>query len=385
MPVISMKALRKLSSTLHLYLGLVAGLLLVPIGLTGSILIFHDTIGQALNPEMLVAAPQEQRASLESVLQRVRQSFPDREILHLRMPREETDVYEVTLDGDDRQVYVDPYRGTVLGSRLPDEGLTGTLFDLHVRLLGGSVGETVVGILGIVLIVISLTGLILWWRGPHQIKRSLTIEWRAGTRRLNYDLHNVLGFGSSILLVMLAFTGSGLVFYYTFYDATHAVTGTQQFPPPPESTPAAQAEVPSIDDMITQVREVLPHASVSRIDFPTAADDPLAVRLKQPEEIHQNGMTFAYIDQYSGDVLRVDDALDAPLAAKLAHWLYPFHTGVVAGTLGRGIVFVLGLVPTVLLITGFLIWRWPNTGRSGIRETTAQHRVISVELPGSEN
>lgn len=370
--------LRTLSSKLHLYFGLIAGLLLAPIGLSGSILVFHDAIDEAFNPDLLTVAPQHTRVSLQSVVDSVQQVFPHETVVQLEIPQEKTGVHEVALTDYSRTVYVDPYRGDVLGSRSHGEGITGMLFDLHVELLGGATGKTVVGILGFVLIAISLTGLVLWWRGPHQVLEGLKIKRTGSAQRLNYDLHNVLGFGSSLLLIVLAFTGSALIFYNTFHKTAHVATNTPLPPPPPSSTVQLDVERPSLDQMASRTRQAMPNATIRRIYFPTAPEEAFLFRIKQPAEPHQNGMTMVYIDQYSGQILRVDDALKASFAATLGQWLYPLHTGVFGGWWGRLLVALLGLMPTFFLVTGFLIWRWPKNKR---RRARPKARAVPVEFP----
>jgi uncharacterized iron-regulated membrane protein len=372
-----MKMLRKISSTLHLYLGLVTGLLLVPIGLSGSILVYDDAIDRALNPELLVASPEDSRVSLQSVEEVVREAFPHEDLVMLELPSSPTDVHEILLAGEGRRVYVNPYSGEILGSRLPGEGLTGFLFELHAHLLAGETGEQVGGILGFVLILISVTGLILWWRGKNNLRRGLTIQWRLGTRRLNYDLHNVLGAGSAAFLIVLAFTGAALVFYHPFMTVTHSLTATSEPPPPPTSSVQPAADQPSLDALTRKARRALPDAEIRRIAFPRSEEEAFLFRMRQPEEVHQNGMSMVYLNRYDGELLRVDDALQAPLAGKLGQWLYPVHTGFIGDWWGRLIVFLVGLLPAVLFVTGFLIWRWPGNHR----EATPSLRAVPVQFP----
>ena len=69
--------LRQLAFTLHRYIGVMLGLLLVLIGLTGSLLIFGNEIDRFLNPQLLQVPPQGQRVSIESVLKTAQQTYLD--------------------------------------------------------------------------------------------------------------------------------------------------------------------------------------------------------------------------------------------------------------------------------------------------------------------
>jgi uncharacterized iron-regulated membrane protein len=68
------------------------------------------------------------------------------------------------------------------------------LVDLHGNLLAGSTGRFVNGLGAISLMLLCLTGAVIWWPGIKYWRRSLTVEWRAHFARINWDLHSALGF-----------------------------------------------------------------------------------------------------------------------------------------------------------------------------------------------
>lgn len=352
--------LRTLASKLHRYLGLVAGLLLVPIGLTGSVLVFHEEIDAVLYPELVRVEPQGVPVSLDAAMDAVRAAFPGHEPARLDLARAPHETHEVTMHGDGLTVYVDPYRGVVLGALGPTESVTGLLFEIHTKLLPGALSETVVGVLGLLLLVLGLTGLVLWWRGRRRIRQGLTVRWRAARPRVNYDLHNVLGFYVVLPLLALAFTGAGLVFYAAFSDAVHALSGTPKPAPPPRSTPVAVFTAPSLDDLRTRAQAAFPTAAVARIDFPSGPEGAFRVRLRLPDDVHPVGMSMVYLDRYSGAVLQADNALTVPAATRFGHWFYPVHIGSFGGLGVRLLWVVVGLAPAVLFVTGFFIWRKPR-------------------------
>src|SRR5690554_5467789 len=116
--------LRRLASKLHLYVGLLTMIVLLPIGLTGSILVFHEELEAALYPELVRVEPAGARVAVDSVVAVVEAAFPEERIARMELPQAAPDTYEVILR-DDRQVYVDPYRGVVLGVHRPEETLPG--------------------------------------------------------------------------------------------------------------------------------------------------------------------------------------------------------------------------------------------------------------------
>jgi uncharacterized iron-regulated membrane protein len=83
---------------------------------------------------------------------------------------------------------------------------------VHEILIAGPIGGAVVGLGGLCLALLGITGAILWWPGLEHWRRSLTVHWKAGWARLNWDLHNTLGF--CCLLFVLIWGVSGVYFVY---------------------------------------------------------------------------------------------------------------------------------------------------------------------------
>ena len=68
------------------------------------------------------------------------------------------------------------------------------LVDFHTCLLLGSTGRIVNGVGALSLLLLCLTGAVIWWPGTKHWRRSLTVEWSARFPRLNWDLHSALSF-----------------------------------------------------------------------------------------------------------------------------------------------------------------------------------------------
>jgi len=86
------------------------------------------------------------------------------------------------------------------------------LIDLHDNLLGGRSGRVVNGIGGLLLMLLCVTGAVVWWPGVKAWRRSLLLQRHVGWKRFNWNLHSVMGFWSVVFLFMWALTGAYLVF-----------------------------------------------------------------------------------------------------------------------------------------------------------------------------
>ena len=66
--------------------------------------------------------------------------------------------------------------------------VTGKVHQFHLRLLAGKAGGNIVTAAALCLLVLAITGLVLWW--PRKL---LTVIWRSSWKKLNLDMHQTLG------------------------------------------------------------------------------------------------------------------------------------------------------------------------------------------------
>ena len=328
---------------------------------------FRHEIDRVLNPDLLRVEPGGERASLGAVIAGVREAAPGSEPRLVRLSRTPGAPHEVWLE-DGRHVYVDPSSGAALGVRGGAEGAMNTVFALHAELLGGGTGERVVGVLGLLTLLLAATGLVLWWPAVptrRRLKKTLTVAWRRGPWRFNYDLHRAGGFYTSAFLVVVAATGAALVFYAEAGALLTAATGSTP-PPPPPTAPAGALAPDALDGALATARRELPDGEPTFVALPRSDGAPLTVRLKTPVEWHPNGRSYVYLAPATGRVLRVDDAREASGAARALYGAYPLHVGAFGGGAVRVLYALLGLAPAVLSVTGVLVWfrRWRKRDRA---------------------
>lgn len=359
--------LRKLALIWHRYLGLTFGILLVILGLTGSALVFHREIDHALNPSLMHVTPQTEHQSIDTILASARQAYPNLQLQSITFPEppgRTTDLISLKprrqLEAEQStEVFVNPYTAEVLGSRQSDRHLTAFLYKLHLSLFAGEVGEAVVGVCGLLLIVLGFTGLILW-PGWNNLAHGFRIRWNASIQRVNYDIHNVWGFWSNIFLVIIGFTGAVIVL------AHHSPAFAALFfspPPKVEPTVVPPNQQPIATSKILQIADAaLPGGEMTTIFFADLPEAKVTIHKKFPQEyqppIHDSGYSTVEINQYSGRVLRVDKVVDPPTGFKLAMLLGALHFGTFWGLPSKVLYILIGLIPTALLITGVVMWRY---------------------------
>lgn len=95
----------------------------------------------------------------------------------------------------------------VFRNDLPSTPFIEWLVRLHGHLALGGSADAIVGIGAATLIVLSVTGIVIWWPGRAYWRRSLTIAWRARLPRITWDAHSALGFWFLVFVTMWGVSG----------------------------------------------------------------------------------------------------------------------------------------------------------------------------------
>jgi uncharacterized iron-regulated membrane protein len=198
---------------------------------------------------------------------------------------------------------------------------------------------------------LALTGLVLWW--PRRI---LSVRSGSSWKRTIFDLHNVLGFYSS--LVMVCITLSAVLI--AFENVTDPLVRRLNPPAPemaaPQSTPVAGGRRISIDEAIGNAEQALPGAFASNVGIPNGPKAVFRILKKFPEDRTPAGRSRVYVDQFSGKVLLVENTRDAPLGTRILNLKRSAHTGDIFGAPTQALYFIVSLGIALQAMTGALIW-----------------------------
>ena len=350
----------KLLFQVHLWVGLVLGLYVVVVCVTGSLVVFRGEIEDALHSELTKVKPGGKRVALQPVYEVVKRAHPDDTLRTINLPTAPDypwSFWFTGAKGKSFHAYVDPYTGKILGTDLANDNLTEWLYNLHANLLGGGTGEKINGIGAMLLGVLCLTGIVIWWPGRrHVARQGLTIQWRARWKRLNYDLHKVFGIASVALLLLVIVTG----IYFPFRQPYRAIAGwlgyAERKTEPPRSTVRPVPRWPSLDEVMATANAALPEGEVNWIGLPRQPHEDISVRKKLLGDWRLTGSDYVHLDQYTGAVLSVERHADRSRGERFLRAMFPLHVGTFGGLFTRLLWVVLGLVPALLFVTGFLMW-----------------------------
>ncbi|MBW4513338.1 MAG: PepSY domain-containing protein [Scytonematopsis contorta HA4267-MV1] len=361
--------MKRPSIMLHRYIGIVVGIFLAIIGLTGSVLVFHSEIDSVLYPQVHQVVAQDVPISLQQVADTVKQQYPKEKLRFIAIPRQVSEPYRVVTGSKNEpqnNIYINPYNGEILGVHPENSTLMSIIFKIHTSFLAGDTGVFLVGACGLLLLVRAISGLIIW-PGWKKLEAGFKIRWNAPWQLLHYDFHKVIGLFSVGFLILAAVTGTLMTFNQEVRSLGYWFAGTTQ-PEKPISSPQKNISQLTLDQYLQKAESSLPGGETTFI-FP-ASDKKAAVRIRKrlPGEIHPNGRSFMYLDQYSGEVLRIENIYHAAWVEHLLAWTYPLHIGSYSGLGVKILYLIFGLTPAILMVTGFVIFWMKNYGATGKRK-----------------
>lgn len=212
--------MKKIFRKIHLWLSVPFGIFITLICFSGSMLVFEKEITELFRHNLYyVETVGERPMPLDELMEAVAATLPDSvSVTGVTVSPDPERAYQVSLSQPRRtSVYVDQYTGEVKGKgeRLP---FYDVMFHLHRWMMGSSngVGKQLVGASTLMLVVILLTGILMWLTNRKKpLAMSLKISVAHGWHRFWHDLHVAGGIYVTVFLLALALTG--LTWSFSWY------------------------------------------------------------------------------------------------------------------------------------------------------------------------
>tara|TARA_R110000787_G_scaffold220107_2_gene328874 strand:+ start:521 stop:1594 length:1074 start_codon:yes stop_codon:yes gene_type:complete len=348
--------------TLHRWVGAVFGLALSLFGLSGALLVWKNQwLRWTLADE--AGIPARGVESLTRIVERALQES-NGEANYIVFSSPELAVNLVST-GRHTGFYSDNLGNVIThwASRL--ERLELWLFDLHHDLLLGSNGTILGGLLALLGLFFTLSGLFLWWRTRRHFSWRL---WPTSFSRRDLARHHRnLGALFAPLLIVVMLTGMMMAWRpvalwllspFSSVDEMHAAVA-------PPAVSGGDFESVDWAKIITRAQQAFPDASLRLISIPKKHGDLIGLRMKQPEEWLPNGRTLLWFDPQTGDLIESKDALTMPLGVRVNNLVYPVHAAKVGGIVYQLIMTLVGLV--VMMLGSLVVVRfWMDRHRISV-------------------
>jgi uncharacterized iron-regulated membrane protein len=347
----------------HLWLGLITGLYILVVCVTGAALVFRIDMQRVLHPNLFTPSAAGPPADAVAILDSVARAYPGERVSGIDAPTTGRPTYlAYTSSGDRfRTLLLDPATATMLGE-LAETTFVRTLQDLHFDLLGGRTGRIVNGAGAIVLSLMCLTGVVIWWPGRSNWQRSLVVDWRRNWKRVLFDLHSAVGFLTAAFTLMWGVTGVYFAFpaaFRSMVDRISPLTRTQTL----QSGARNGREPLTWRVLVDEAMRHAPGQHVARVVLPSSETAAFLVQFSQIRPTAPGAdLHSVYLDQYSG--ARVNAAASTQtLGDMVMAWVAPLHVGNFAGDGIRVAWLLLGLAPPLLFVSGFIMW-WTRVVRT---------------------
>ncbi|MFC3945063.1 PepSY domain-containing protein [Pseudomonas gingeri NCPPB 3146 = LMG 5327] len=394
----------------HFYAGLFVAPFMILLALTGIIYLFKPQLDPLMYSNLLKVEPGHHLISADEQLQRVQAAYPQGRIKQYLPPVDagHSAQFVVIQDARELNVFIDPYRGNVLGDQDAKRNLQAIARALHGELMIGTVGDRLVELAagwGVVLVV---SGVYLWWPRGRSPAGVLWPRLTSRGRLLWRDLHAVTGFwGAALLLFMLL---SGMT-WTGFWGKQYAEVWNK-FPDAMwNSVPKSDVEARSLN---TATRQTVPWA-MENTPMPMSGDHaehmnhgaahagPAAptITLQQVVEIARarriepgysitppstaegvftiavfaddprNDATL-HVDQYTGTVLADVRWQQYGNVARATEMGVMLHEGKLFGPLNQLAILLICLMILLSSISGVIMW-WKRRPQGGLGVPPLRH------------
>lgn len=376
---------RKAVEWLHLWLGLVSGIIVVIISITGCLFVFQQEVNDVYYKKALFVTPQSSPVLPLSELRQKAQAAlgADKPATYITTYTDPNRAWEFSCyAGNDtaityfgsiqyyESVMVNPYTGAVTGRIDYKNNFFSIVKYIHWSLLlNTKYGQPIVGWSTFIFVILLITGLIMWWPkkwSKAARQQSFKIKWNASFKRVNYDLHNVLGFYAMLIALVIAMTG--MVWAFTWFEATVYVAASGSTQAPVIKTVQSVKNNNEVADAnpldIAYNKAVSTFKGARRIGV-SPASSPEGVHYisgYRSNEVYY-GRDELQFDQYSGELLNRRTDKDKNRGERLLDMNYDIHVGAIGGLPGKIIAFIVSLICASLPLTGFYIW-WGKKKKS---------------------
>ena len=365
-----MKRLRKIIFWCHLPVGVIAGIVILTMCVTGVLLAYEKQITSWADTRGYRSAPPTaatRHLPVDALLAKARETRGATPTA-ITLKSDPSAPAEIAF-GREATLFVNPYSGQVLGEGSQRvRSFFRTMTDWH-RWLGAkgdnrNVARAITGACNLGFLFLVISGFYLWWPRSWNLKAVRNVTWfRRGLpgKARDFNWHNTIGFWCAPALFLIVI--SGVVISYTWAgNLVYRIAG--ETPPAPRANPPATTgnnSTPTADTLTnldrawsTAEQQVSDWRSIS-LQLPTSASAPLNFNIDagtggQPQKRGQLA-----VDRMTGAVTKWEPFSSNTRGRQLRSILRFTHTGEVAGIVGQTIAAIASLGGAVLAFTGLAL------------------------------
>ena len=339
---------------IHSFAGLVSGLFILLMSVSGAALVFHEELDGLQQPFVNINYVNEQ--PVDSCYRLIQNQYPHAQISNCTLPANNREpfsfiIYDPSYKNGSRamELFLDPHSGTVLKTRGGADDMKHNFMSwlsrFHNSFHLGKTGEWLLGFFALVFLLSILTGLILFR------KNILAVLFFRGEVYKRNNLHQLIGVYALLFNLLIALTGFWMqryVFKKDFYAAYNYTPVLKPSPPLPFS----------FDSACKVLQKKYPGFTASVIYFAQGNTGKTAVYGSRSSNsfIHSKKLADAVFLDSSGAVANTRFVNEISAGDRYDIINSQVHMGKYGGIPVKIIYCLFGLTGGLLSITGFLLW-----------------------------
>lgn len=357
-----MKLIRKIVFWTHLIAGVVAGVIILKMAVTGALIAFEPQILSYAESHLRKVTPpaaEAKRLSAQELLKRASAYRQNAKPTGLTMEADASSAAIVNL-GRDGVLFINPYTGDILGEGSGARAFFHGVTEFHrwfsAQGDNREIGKAITGAANAIFLFLIITGIVIWWPKSFS-KQHLTAvtvyNFRLKGRARDFNWHNVTGIWLALLLLIT--TATGLIMSYQWANnLLFTLTGST---PPVANRSAKPGEkkeaIKNIDLIWASAEKQSPQWQSMTMRLPSGGD--AAVSFFINDSANQYARSQLVINGATGEIIKWEPSANFNTGRRLRSWVKPIHTGEAGGLLGQIVAFNVCLGTIMLVVTGLLM------------------------------
>ena len=335
---------------IHSTAGLVSGLFILLMSLSGAALVFHNEMDAVQLPPII--SNQHAMATVDSCYNTIKKQYPLAQISNCVLSEKNSKsvsffIYDSSYKSGTKamEIFLHPQTAEVLKAKGSSDNFVSWLSKFHNSFHLGKTGEWLLGFFALVFLLSIITGLILFRKNILAV-----LLFRKSVYKKN-NLHQLIGVYALLFNLMIAITGFWMqryVFKKEFYTADNY-------------TPVLKTSPPlsfKFDSAYSEVKKQYPNFTASVIYFAQSSKSNTAVYGSRSSNAYIHSKKFAdviFLDS-AGSIAKTRFVNEISADDRYDIINSQLHMGRFGGTGIKIIYCVFGLTGALLSITGFLLW-----------------------------
>jgi len=337
---------------LHRWLGIGAAIFWLIQAVTGIFMSFHFEIDDALLSSKSVPTDM---AAVERRVDSFASAGEKSKIYYVWTTAGSPDrylIYYAGADGSAKRAYLDG-AGDILENRPADQySFLKLMREIHIDLMAGDTGHWIMAVTGTLLVTNLIFGLVIAWPRKGWWRSALKPTNRGGPAARTYSWHRAIGLWAVIPAIVIAGTGTLMLFEHEIRDLVGA---------PETELPAnpAQGEPVGLARAIHAAVAAIPGSRFSGATLSSSEDASYYVWVRAPGELYRDdgyGASLVIINGNDASVRGAYPITQASSAQQIISSFYPLHTGESLGLLGRILALAIAIWLATTVILGLMLW-----------------------------